>query len=85
MMFAFIATHRGMWPAGWFARRSVSCAQVSMPGELAHRVPERGPTNNCWPGCEPASTPATGPTVPGVSGTTCWRRGSPAAGIESSG
>jgi len=57
MTFAFIATHRGMWPAGWFARRSVSCAQVSMPGELAHRVPERGPTNNCWPGCEPASTP----------------------------
>ena len=68
-----------------YARRAGSRAPGSMPGELDRRGPERRPTHNGWPGCEPASSPATGPTARGVSGTTCWRTGPPAADIGSSG
>ena len=50
MKFAFIATHRGLGRRDGCARHSVSRAQGSMPGELDYRVPERRPTNNCWPG-----------------------------------
>ena len=48
--------------------RSVSRAQGSMPGELDRRMHERRPTNNCWPGCGPASSLAIGPRALGVSG-----------------
>jgi hypothetical protein len=70
---------------------NASCSMFSqilklIPGtDFKRIVTEKGATNICWPGCEPASSPATVPTALGVSDTTCWRRGSPAADIGSSG
>ena len=84
MKFAFIAKHRGIWPAGWLCE----ALGVSRAGFYAWRT--RPPSDRARADEQllsesgPASWPATAPTGPGGSGTTCWQRVSRADTIGSS-
>lgn len=85
MTFAFIATHRGIWPTEWLCE----ALGVSRAGFYAWRTRSpsaRARANDQLLTRVRASFLASDRTYePGVSGTICSRTGSPAADIGLSG
>ena len=84
--FVFIAKHRGIWPVAWLCEalgvsRGGFHAWLTRPRSRAQpRV-----TKSLVRRCGPASLAAIGPTAPGASGATCWRKVYRAACTGSSG
>ena len=85
MKFAFVAKHRGIWPAGWLCEalgvsRGGFYAWLTRPRSARSRSDEAMAARSA-----PASSPAIAPTAPVASGTISWPRASPAVCIGSSG
>jgi transposase len=73
--FGFIAKHRRSGRRTGCARRSVSRGVASMPGRHGRAAGAVAATKSWARRCVPAAWRATGPTVRGGCGTTCWRTG----------
>ena len=84
MKFAFIAKHRGIWPAEWLCgalgvSRGGFYAWLTRPRSRRSRSDEELGAK-----VRASLSPATGPMAPGGCGTTCWRKGCRADCIRSS-
>ena len=89
MKFAFIAKHRGIWPAGWLCgalgvSRGGFYAWLTRLRSRRSRSDEELGAKVRAPRFGRASLPAIESTVPGGCGTTCWRKGYRAVCIGSS-
>ena len=74
MKFAFVAKHRGIWPAEWLCgalgvSRGGFYAWLTRPRSQRSRRDE-----DLVQRFVPVSSPAIGPMAPRGCGTTCWRK-----------
>ena len=69
MKFAFIAKHRGIWPAALCGALGVSRVLCMADAASQRAQSER---RGAWRGRCAAFFPAIEPMVPGGCGTTCW-------------
>ena len=75
MKFAFVAKHRGIWPAEWLCEalgvsRGGFYTWLTRPRSQRSRSDEE-----LGERCAPASLRATRPRAPGRCGKACWRKG----------
>ena len=74
MKFAFIAKHRGIWPAGWLCG-ALGVSRGGFYAWLTRPRSRRSRSDEELGAKVRASFIASEPTVPGGCGTTCWRKG----------